>query len=87
VGLPSHTEDAERVRVGIVAGRPALAASPREQQSFEIMDIGIAEPVSGANRRPACPFEAGRQFERASCAPPFLPAAVAHFYRSASSCA
>jgi hypothetical protein len=38
--------------------------------------------VTGANSRPASPFEAGRQFERASCAPPFLPAAVAHFYRS-----
>jgi hypothetical protein len=30
------------------------------------------------NRRPALPVEAGREFERASCAPPVLSAAVAH---------
>ena len=31
LGLSLHTEDAERVRVGTVAGGPALAASRREQ--------------------------------------------------------
>jgi hypothetical protein len=40
--------------------------------------------IGRANRRPASPFEAGRQFGRASCAPPFLPAAVAHLCRSAA---
>ncbi|MBM4094060.1 MAG: hypothetical protein FJ276_32325 [Planctomycetes bacterium] len=30
------------------------------------------------NRRPASPFDAGQQFGSASCAPPFLSAAVAH---------
>ena len=45
------------------------------------MDIWIAEPVTGANSRPACPLDAGRQFGRASSAPPFLPAAVAQFWR------
>jgi hypothetical protein len=35
------------------------------------------------NRRPASPFHAVRPFESASCAPPFLSAAVAHLYRSA----
>jgi hypothetical protein len=48
-------------------------------------DIGIAEPVSGANRRPAFPFEAGRPFGSAACAPPSLSAAVAHFGRSTKS--
>jgi hypothetical protein len=33
------------------------------------------------NRRPASPFHAGRQFERASCALLFLSAAVAHLWR------
>ena len=33
------------------------------------------------NRRPASPLDAGRQFERASCAPPSLSAAVAHLWR------
>ncbi len=33
------------------------------------------------NRRPACPFNAGRQFETVSCAPPFLSTAVAHLGR------
>jgi hypothetical protein len=36
------------------------------------------------NRRPASPFSAGREFGSASCAPPFLPAAVAHLWRWAS---
>jgi hypothetical protein len=36
---------------------------------------------TGANSRPASPFEAGRPFGRASCAPPFLSAAVAQFWR------
>jgi hypothetical protein len=40
-----------------------------------------ANKITGANRRPASPFEAGRQFGRASCAPPFLSAAVAQFWR------
>ena len=38
------------------------------------------------NRRPAFPFEAGRQFGRASCAPQFLSAAVAHPCRSTTRC-
>lgn len=33
--------------------------------------------VTGANSRPASPLDAGRQFGRASCAPPSLPAAGA----------
>jgi hypothetical protein len=33
------------------------------------------------NRRPASPVDAGRQFESAPCAPPFLSAAVAHLFR------
>jgi hypothetical protein len=36
-----------------------------------------------ANRRPALPLSTGRQFESASCGPPFLSAAVAHLCRSA----
>ena len=32
---------------------------------------------AAASRRPASPFGAGRQFQRASCAPPLLSAAVA----------
>ena len=34
--------------------------------------------IERANRRPASPFNAERQFEHASCAPPSLSAAVAH---------
>jgi hypothetical protein len=41
--------------------------------------------IGRANRRPASPCNAGRQFESASCAPPFLSAAVAHLWRSAAS--
>lgn len=37
------------------------------------------------NRRPAIPFNAGREFESASGAPPSLSAAVAHLFRSANS--
>lgn len=33
------------------------------------------------NRRPASPFNAGCIFERTSCAPPSLSAAVAHLWR------
>jgi len=39
--------------------------------------------ITGANSRPAAPRDAGPEFESASCAPPFPPAAVAQFYRSA----
>jgi hypothetical protein len=46
-GLSLHTEGAQRVGVGIVASWPALAASRREQQSFEMMDIWIAELPKG----------------------------------------
>jgi hypothetical protein len=35
--------------------------------------------ITGANSRPASPLDAGRQFGCASCAPPFLSAAVAQF--------
>jgi hypothetical protein len=38
-------------------------------------------PNMTSNSRPAFPFEAGRQFGRASCAPPLLSAAVAQFGR------
>lgn len=41
----------------------------------------LANKTGRANRRPASPFEAGREFGRASCAPPFLSAAVAHLGR------
>jgi hypothetical protein len=34
------------------------------------------------NRRPASPFNAGREFVSAACAPPLVSAAVAHLYRS-----
>jgi hypothetical protein len=44
-------------------------------------DNMIGQQVGGANRRPASPLNAGRQFESASCAPPSLPAAVAHLWR------
>jgi hypothetical protein len=37
--------------------------------------------VGRAKRRPASPFETGRQFGSASCAPPSLSAAVAHLGR------
>jgi hypothetical protein len=40
--------------------------------------------LTGANSRPASPFDAGRRFGSALCAPPFLPAAVAQFCRSAT---
>jgi len=45
----------------------------------------LANKSVETNRRPASPFDAGRQVESASCAPPSLPAAVAHLYRSAAS--
>lgn len=48
----------------------------------EQSDNQWANEVTGANSRPASPFEAGRQFGRASCAPPSLSAAVAQFCRS-----
>jgi hypothetical protein len=38
--------------------------------------------IGRANRRPASPHDAGRQFESASCAPPSPSAAVAHLWRS-----
>jgi hypothetical protein len=78
-GLSPQTEGAQRVGVGIVAGRLALAASQREQQTFEMMDMRSPNKVTGANSRPASPLDAGRQLGRASCAPPFLSAAVAQF--------
>jgi len=37
--------------------------------------------IGRANRRPASPFDAGRQFGSTSCAPPSLSAAVAHLWR------
>ena len=40
--------------------------------------------ITGAKSRPASPFAAGRKFGRASCAPPFLSAAVAQFWRWAA---
>jgi hypothetical protein len=48
------------------------------------MTKSSANQITGANSRPASPFEAGRQFGSASCAPPFLSAAVAQFWRSAA---
>jgi hypothetical protein len=41
----------------------------------------LPNQITGANSRPASPFEAGRGFGRASCAPPFPSAAVAQFCR------
>jgi hypothetical protein len=79
LGLSPHTEGAQRV--GIVAGRLALATSRREQQSFEMMDILIAEPDHWSEPPPRFPFAAGRPFGRASCAPPSPSAAVAQFGR------
>lgn len=43
------------------------------------MSIHPNETVE-TNRRPAFPLGAGRQFGSTSCAPPSLPAAVAHLY-------
>ena len=43
----------------------------------------IAEQIGRANRRPASPLNAGRQFGSALCAQPFRSAAVAHLSRSA----
>ena len=37
--------------------------------------------IGRANRRPASPLNAERQLGSAVCAPPFLPAAVAHLGR------
>jgi hypothetical protein len=37
--------------------------------------------LTGANSRRASPLDAGRQFGRPACAPPFLSAAVAQFWR------
>lgn len=36
-----------------------------------------------ANRRPAAPLEAGKRFGSPGSAPPELPAAIAHLWRSA----
>jgi hypothetical protein len=44
--------------------------------------VEISEQVGRANRRPASPLDAGRQFGSASCAAPSLSAAVAHLWRS-----
>jgi hypothetical protein len=41
--------------------------------------------IGRANRRSGTSFDAERQFRSASCAPPFLSAAVAHLCRSAQS--
>ena len=40
-----------------------------------------ANKIGRANRRPTFPFNAGQQSGTASCAPPFLSAAVAHLCR------
>jgi hypothetical protein len=50
-------------------------------RSHAEVDIKSHNKSVETNRRPASPFNAGRQFESASCAPPFLPAAVAHLSR------
>jgi hypothetical protein len=51
----------------------------------EFVDLSVAHgqanKVTGANSRPASPLDAGRQFGRAACAPPFLSTAVAQFCR------
>lgn len=39
----------------------------------------LANKLTGANRRPASPFDAGQQFVIASCARPSPSAAVAQF--------
>jgi hypothetical protein len=56
-------------------GRVAAQLRPAPPRS------GFVQPNAGGNSRPASPFEAGRQFGSASCAPPFLSAAVAQFGR------
>jgi hypothetical protein len=40
-----------------------------------------ANQITGASSRPASPLDAGRPLVSASCAPPFLSAAVAQFWR------
>jgi hypothetical protein len=42
--------------------------------------------IGRVNCRPASPFDAGREFESASCASPSPSAAVAHLWRSAKVC-
>jgi len=44
--------------------------------------MGAANKSVETNRRPASPFNTGRQFECALCARPLLSAAVAHLWRS-----
>jgi hypothetical protein len=44
-----------------------------------MMDILIAEPDHWSEPPPRFPFEAGRPFGSAWCAPPSLSAAVAQF--------
>jgi hypothetical protein len=48
------------------------------------MKTTLANKSVETNRRPPFPFNAGRQFESDLRAPPFLSAAVAHLFRSAS---
>jgi hypothetical protein len=51
---------------------------------FGAMNVLIAEPDAGANRRSATAFHAGWKFGRACCAPPSLPAPVVQLERSAA---
>ena len=46
-------------------------------------DAGVISPIKSVetNGRPASPLDAGREFERASCAPLFRSAAVTHLVR------
>jgi hypothetical protein len=55
-----------------------------EDKNQENGDDLIGQQVGRANRRPASPLNAGRQSDSASCAPPFLSAAVAHLWRWAA---
>ena len=40
-----------------------------------------ANKITGVNSRPASSLDAGPQFGSVSCAPPFLSAAIAQFWR------
>ena len=56
-------------------------ATVAESQEDSMMRTTPPNKSVETNRRLASPFNAWRQFDSASCAPPFLSAAVAHLWR------
>ena len=69
--------------VHLVMRGPTTAFTHRGLSPHQFTPMSGAHKIGGANRRPASPFDEGRQFDNASCAPPFLSAAVARRWRSA----